>query len=226
MTKYICPNCGIDFKIPDYRVNKSKNHYCSQKCVSQFTAVQRSKKLTKREYPFKCGVCLQCGKDIIAIDAQFFKEDRVFCSYSCHTTYRNKTNNPMKNMATRIKVGIANTGKRHKLTSEQREVRRINNLGSKSHFWKGGLTEKNRLERNSAKTKQWIKDIFERDNWTCQTCGSRNGNGKNVYLSAHHIKSWSKYPELRYEMSNGITLCKDCHRKTPNFAYKLKFQHE
>ena len=74
---------------------------------------------------------------------------------------------------------------------------------------------------------QWVKEReYPFKCGVCQVCGARNRNGKNVYLSAHHIKSWSKYPKLRYLMSNGVTLCKDCHKKTPNFAYKLKFQSE
>ena len=182
--------------------------------------------IKERNYPFNCGICKECGKNIMAKSSPFVKPNRKFCSMSCRTKYNNKINNPMKNLATRIKVGLTNKGRVHIVSKETCEKYRLANLGEKSHFWKGGLTDKNRLERNSAKTKQWIIDIFKRDNYTCQMCGARNGNGKNVYLSAHHIKSWSKHPESRYDLNNGTTLCKDCHKKTPNFAYKLQFQIE
>ena len=92
------------------------------------------------------------------------------------------------------------------------------NKGSKSHFWKGGLTDKNRLLRNSFETKEWRKKVYERDNYTCQECGARSGNGIRVNLEADHIKSWSKYPKLRHELNNGRTLCKSCHRKTDTFG--------
>ena len=63
--------------------------------------------------------------------------------------------------------------------------------------------------------KKWRKAVFERDSYTCQVCQKVGG-----YLEAHHIKSWAKYPKLRYKINNGITLCKKCHKKTNNYEYK------
>lgn len=60
-----------------------------------------------------------------------------------------------------------------------------------------------------AKYKNWRSNVFERDNWTCQTCGKRG-----CYLEPHHIKGWAKYSELRYELSNGVSLCIECHKLT------------
>jgi hypothetical protein len=62
--------------------------------------------------------------------------------------------------------------------------------------------------RHSFAYKEWVKDVFTRDNFTCQICGKHGGQ-----LNAHHIKPFAKYPELRLIVSNGITLCKDCHMK-------------
>ena len=73
--------------------------------------------------------------------------------------------------------------------------------------WKGGITPKNQIGRNSVEAHQWRKAVFSRDNYTCMICGTRG-----VRLNAHHIKQWAKFPELRYAVYNGITLCELCHK--------------
>ena len=62
--------------------------------------------------------------------------------------------------------------------------------------------------RRSAEYSEWRQRVFLRDNFTCQNCGDRGGK-----LNAHHIKSYAKYPQLRYSVQNGITLCEACHRE-------------
>ena len=79
--------------------------------------------------------------------------------------------------------------------------------GEKSHFWKGGISPQNELERKSARYKRWRERVFKRDNYTCRKCGRKG------YLHAHHIKPFAKYPKLRFKVSNGRTLCRECHKK-------------
>lgn len=67
---------------------------------------------------------------------------------------------------------------------------------------------------NNSFYKQWRDKVFAKDRYTCQWCNAHNGNGKDIYLEAHHIKSWKCFPELRFDMENGITLCLDCHNTT------------
>ncbi len=87
-------------------------------------------------------------------------------------------------------------------------------LGAKAFHWLGGKTPYLKRQRNSKKFKKWRMKVFERDNFTCQFCGVRSGKGKRVYLEAHHIKSFTKYPKLRFDINNGVTLCRDCHKLT------------
>ena len=76
----------------------------------------------------------------------------------------------------------------------------------KNHFnWKGGITKKDKLERNKFK-KLLQKRIFNRDNYTCQICGVRGG-----FLHIDHIKSWADFLNLRFDPDNCRTLCMKCH---------------
>ena len=66
------------------------------------------------------------------------------------------------------------------------------------------LTE---IPRVSQELTEWRKQVFERDQYKCVECGQKGT------LQAHHIKEWADYPDLRYEIDNGITLCRECHSK-------------
>lgn len=81
-------------------------------------------------------------------------------------------------------------------------------LNGENHpSWKGGLSHINHRARHWTDQEQWTKDIFEKDNFTCQFCRKR-GNGE---LNAHHIFFFAQYPEFRMNQNNGITLCRSCH---------------
>jgi hypothetical protein len=81
-------------------------------------------------------------------------------------------------------------------------------IGKANSNWKGGITSEKYLIRSSIKYKIWRDKVFKRDNYTCQMCGKRGGK-----LQAHHKFLFSKFPRLRFTISNGITLCKNCHNK-------------
>lgn len=70
--------------------------------------------------------------------------------------------------------------------------------------WRGGITSKNKLERIKF-SKTVAKEIYKRDNYTCQLCGSQKD------LQVDHIQSWAEYVELRFSMDNCRTLCMKCH---------------
>lgn len=60
-------------------------------------------------------------------------------------------------------------------------------------------------QRNMPEYIKWRTAVFQRDKYTCQGCGAKG------QIQAHHKKAWSSYPELRFDIDNGITLCPDCH---------------
>lgn len=90
--------------------------------------------------------------------------------------------------------------------------------GSKGNNWKGGIAPLNQIIRRSLEYRLWRTAVFTRDSYTCRFCGAKNGNGKTIRLEADHIKSFSLFPELRFALDNGRTLCKDCHKKTSTYG--------
>lgn len=88
--------------------------------------------------------------------------------------------------------------------------------GEKHPNWKGGKTPQNKKWRMCKEFRDWRMSVFTRDNFTCQECLVRGGE-----LHPHHLKPMSLFPELRYELNNGITLCASCHRKTPSWGNGL-----
>lgn len=84
----------------------------------------------------------------------------------------------------------------------------INNARENHPNWKGGITPENERLRSSARAKEWRIAVYIRDAFTCVVCGQVGGK-----LEAHHIKSWAQYPELRFCLDNGVTVCKDCHKE-------------
>lgn len=96
--------------------------------------------------------------------------------------------------------------------------------GEKHPNWKGGITPLVLQIRHHFTYRQWISDIFTRDNFTCQGCWKRGGE-----LEAHHSpKEFSvifKENNIKclddaidcdefWNINNGITLCVSCHNKT------------
>lgn len=96
--------------------------------------------------------------------------------------------------------------------------RNRDNTGKKHHNWKGGITPVNVKIRHSFEYKLWRKAVFERDNYTCIWGGKEHGSK----LNADHIKPFSMFPELRFAIDNGRTLCVECHRKTDTWGGRTK----
>ena len=88
----------------------------------------------------------------------------------------------------------------------------------KNHYnWQGGITPINFAIRKTFEYKLWRESVFKRDNYTCIWCGIK-GSQTGGYLHADHIKPFSTYPELRFAIDNGRTLCVPCHRKTETYG--------
>lgn len=78
--------------------------------------------------------------------------------------------------------------------------------------WKGGRSP---LKKTST-YRHWRISVLKRDHHTCIWCGSKEN------LEVDHIKPFVSFEHLRFEISNGRTLCHECHRKTDTYGYKAK----
>lgn len=112
------------------------------------------------------------------------------------------------------------------------KFKRGQNSLEKHPMWKGGISKIDKKVRNMPEYLSWRTKVFERDNWTCQTCRSRG------YVTAHHIKSFvsilrensinlieeARLCEELWDINNGVALCEECHTLTDNYKrrYKVK----
>lgn len=81
--------------------------------------------------------------------------------------------------------------------------------GKNHPLYKGGSRSDKDMIYHSKKYQDWRRRVFIRDSFTCVECGVIGGK-----LEAHHIKQFALYPKLRFSINNGVTLCRECHRKT------------
>lgn len=166
-------------------------------------------------HEYKNITCKGCG---ISFDSISRNKNQKYCSKVCSA-------NNIVNL-TRFKPGEKpwNTGttrsgmKGKKHSKETKEKMRLSSLGELASNWKGGVSSENEKIRKSGRYKAWRDAVFKRDNYTCQICNDRSATGKRVELHADHIKQFAYHPKLRFELTNGRTLCAPCHRQTPTWG--------
>ncbi len=181
-----CDTCGKEFE--KYESKIGKHNFCCRECYSIFHS---------KEVP-KCK-CIICGKE--------FKGDKYnknkYCSRECYLQ-----DHCIKNKE-RIcpkcgKSFIAKTAEDKYCSWECYNKDRHMPKGEEHWNWQGGVSLLND-RHDSSEYKEWRKKVYERDNYQCVKCGSKEK------LNAHHILAWKFYPDKRYDLDNGITLCEKCH---------------
>ncbi len=95
------------------------------------------------------------------------------------------------------KISLANKGRKHTEEAKRKMRAYYDRIGRKVY---------KRPLHGGGDYENWRTRVFIRDNFTCLICEKVGGK-----LNAHHIESWVKYPELRFDINNGVTLCEDCH---------------
>lgn len=166
--------------------------------------------------------CAWCGKETITTKKRLETGHGKFCSRTC-TSKHTFTGRPSARkgvaMSNEQKIKLSKSHKGKKLTLEhRRKISESHKKNIENHkWWKGGVTSRSQQIKNSFEYKQWRKAVFERDNYTCQHCDIRG-----AYIEADHIKPKSLFPNLIFDIDNGRTLCKPCHKKTPTYGCNTK----
>lgn len=220
-----CKVCKTTFKAHPYEIRKGRK-YCSPQCywesLREFLRGENNPhykgKISKQ--------CPTCGK-IFETYPNSFDIKQVFCSLAC---YKKIVITPDKiclvcgkdyhRRGRKGKLGKFCSRECKRLYRLQHPIRywlgkkRPNLSKEKNPAWKGGVTPLSKLLRSTLKFKEWRRKIFERDNYTCQICFKRG-----IFLEPHHLKNIASYPDLVFDINNGITLCIDCHRKIDKYRH-------
>ena len=202
----ICTICNNKF----LDILSSIRKTCSQECYEKLK--NKDKILVS---------CFQCERELLK-KPSLVRGDKVFCSQKCYSL--GKLNGKIvlcSHCGNEVYKRLGSLESTKNSFCSQR-CSHLYHKGDRCGSWRGGVTPERKKIRDSKQYKEWRTQIFERDNYTCQECGARNGNGKAIYLHAHHIKSFHNFPELRFEIDNGVTMCEECHKLTDNFGMKAK----
>jgi len=92
------------------------------------------------------------------------------------------------------------------------EMENSGHVGMDHWNWQGGISPEGYKNAMTPEAKLWRRLVLERNNFTCQDCGSMPEKSNHM-LHAHHTKPQDEYPELMFDISNGRTLCAKCHAK-------------
>ena len=137
--------------------------------------------------------CLICNKEF---EVFHHRKDAKYCSFQCN--------------------GRAGKGRKKTLKAIENISRA--KQGENNPMWNGGTTPIRTKIWHSKEYQEWRTAVFERDNYTCVWCGDdKSGN-----LNADHIKPFALYIELRFVITNGRTLCVQCHKQTPTYGNRRK----
>lgn len=204
----VCPICFRDFEV--VRSNRGKRKYCSQSCSSE------AKKVLYKDRYF-----------------HFHKLDEIKEKEICSLYVEKEM--PASRIAPLFNVSNATITRVIRKHHVERSVSEASILRVKQHpeiviqanQKKIGRFCGTKSARYTNGSSMWQKNIFERDGYKCQDCGLYEPE----IVEAHHVVPKKIAPELEFDLTNGITLCPNCHKRrhvqiTKNGTLRSKTKHE
>lgn len=197
-----CKNCCSSYSVKPSRADSSK--FCSMECKSNYSRTSVT--------------CNNCGEDFSKYKRRAERSDADLCSQECREEYWSNNISPeIDTSGESIELDCSYCDN----TITKPKSRTLfdktfcdkdcygdwlseNNVGEEHPQYTGGPAEKFTVYEK--------RKIFERDDYTCQDCGS---GGEQ--LNAHHIEPASENPSKVHDINNGVTLCVECHaERHPN----------
>lgn len=188
----VCDYCDKEFNQQYAWYKRSKHHCCSRKCADKLKIRNSTK------------TCKYCSKKF---HKKYHQKSTLYCSAKCCSKMQ---------MKDKIKLYCNICGRQYFVNEYRKNISRFcsrkclrvytgylasQRIGEKNSCYKGFDNQK---RTDKSKLRTWANIISRRDE-ICILCGS------SEKLQAHHIKSYKEYPELKFDISNGILLCNKCH---------------
>ena len=171
-------------------------------------------------------ICKTCGTDIFKYQSQIDNGEGKYCSKKCYTDsmkgidlFTDETRGH-RNYSLKVEITCKFCDKLFEIVPSELSTRKY---CSKECMIKHKEPKIKDLKyfRDTVQYKQWRIAVYRRDGFKCQSCGQV---GKN--LNAHHMVPIAVDITKIYDMSNGITLCKDCHILTHKHYRPIRKQGE
>lgn len=246
-----CETCGSDFLTNNAKIRDGNGRFCSRACYQasrKITYVNLTCAICDRAYQLELGeynsrvkqghpvkyCSVKCAGKSAERSAnlsaslkrsEVFKAARIAAAPKAQAT--KNTPEHRAHMRAKVQEQMSDPAKRARW--EQGIQRRSHNpkwrnapthlRGEANPNYTGTKSERG-YAMGRQEYKDWRKAVFMRDRYTCQRCQKKGG-----YCIAHHIKPWAEYPDLRYDVSNGETLCEQCHDLEHGKIRKPKTYH-
>lgn len=187
----VCRECGAEFEVRQSQVDAGRGLFCSRKCAGRSSGRKSGNAKVSR----KCNVC----GDLYCARPDDLEAGRgLYCSNQCWHVERSARRQRRQDgkVFTCLMCGIVFTDK----TRTNRERQFCSNK-CRGQSLRKLVKAKN---KRGFKDRKWARQVILRDK-KCVRCGAIEN------LQAHHLKSWDRHREVRYDLANGVALCCYCH---------------
>jgi endogenous inhibitor of DNA gyrase (YacG/DUF329 family) len=215
-----CGYCKEELKEIPYKVNNQKHIYCSDECFREHRRILMTGELNPNYVRITLS-CEVCGKEFPRKPGAAKRSYKKYCSRKCYekalTEYNHNRKAGDMYPCSVCSKPIYATKRRRKSSNYFYCSKECKDKGWSLYFsgpnhpnWKNDKSYEERVkERLLEGYKNWRTAVFERNKYTCQCCGDDKGGN----LEAHHKNGWDKFHDQWFDVANGITLCKDCHKE-------------